>query len=63
MRAVTEIQLMVPNIHIELSRQNFFFVGPGWCNVLDSTIKQLDTYASFKQHVGKMEHNDINVDI
>ena len=53
----------LPNIRSNLSRQNFFYVGPGWWNALDPAIKQLGTYAGFKRHVGKMEHNDINVDI
>ena len=63
MRAITENHLVIPDVRSNLSRQNFFFIGPGWWNGLDGSIKQLNTYASFKWQVGKLARHDIPVDI
>ncbi len=62
-RAVTGNHLVVPGARLNISRQNFFYIGPGWWNQLDERIEHLNTYASFKRQVGKLDRNNLPADI
>ena len=58
-RAVTGNHLVVPDARLSITRQKFFYIGPGWWNQLDDRVKQLETYASFKRQVGRLERHDL----
>ena len=44
---------------LNISRQNVFYIGPGWWNQLHEYIKDINTYASFKRQVGKLSRDEL----